>query len=199
MSEDAPAGGMDAGRLKAFSDGVIAVVITIMVLELKPPSTDTPAALLAVWPVFLAYVLSFLLVAIYWVNHHHLFKVARLVGARSLWLNILWLFCLSLYPFSTAYLGKAGIAPLPVALYAVVSALTVLAYLLLGRDLSGRNAHVEIVRAIARGRQRKGMVASAANIVAVPVAFVSPAGALVLLAAPAVAYFWPSRKVESHV
>src|SRR3954470_16638075 len=96
---------MSSARLEAFSDGVIAIIITIMALELKAPHADDAAQLLALWPVFMSYVLSYLMVAIYWVNHHRLFHLMKQVDNRILWSNILLLFCLSLVPFATAYMG----------------------------------------------------------------------------------------------
>src|SRR5262249_6567282 len=109
---------MGPGRLEAFSDGVIAILITIMVLELKVPASHEPAALLALWPVMLSYLLSFLVVAIYWVNHHRLFHHAREVNNLVLWTNMAFLFCISLIPFGTAYMGENRFTPFSTALYA---------------------------------------------------------------------------------
>ena len=97
---------MGPARLETFSDGVIAILITIMVLELKPPHTSDPALLLELWPTFLSYLSSYLVIAIYWVNHHHLFHPLRHINNAVLWTNIFWLFCISLIPFATAYMGE---------------------------------------------------------------------------------------------
>src|SRR4051812_33599007 len=107
-------------RLEAFSDGVVAIIITIMVLELKPPHSPSAPELLKLTPVFLGYLLSFVVVAILWVNHHHLLHTVERVDGRILWLNNHLLFWLSLVPFTTAYIGESHLAPLPVALYGFV-------------------------------------------------------------------------------
>lgn len=118
VDTDSRSEGIDAGRMEAFSDGVIAIIVTIMVLELRPPEDVGPAALVPLWPTFLAYALSFSLVAIYWVNHHNLLHAARRVGNDTLWLNVHFLFWLSLFPFAAAYIGDTRGAPFSVALYA---------------------------------------------------------------------------------
>src|SRR5256885_10545112 len=122
---------MNSTRLEAFSDGVIAIIITIMVLELKAPHAPSPEELLALWPTFLSYVMSYVMVAIYWLNHHRLFHLAKPVDTRILWANILLLFCLSLVPFSTAYAGENRLSPFATAVYAAVLLLCALAYLVL--------------------------------------------------------------------
>src|SRR6185295_9945080 len=119
---------MGKGRLEAFSDGVIAIIITIMVLELHPPTEATPAALGALTPIFLAYVLSFTNVAIYWNNHHHLFQAVRVVDGRVLWANMLLLFCLSLFPFATAWMGPNLTESIPLAAYGVILIAAALSY-----------------------------------------------------------------------
>jgi len=120
---------MSKGRLEAFSDGVIAIIITIMVLELKVPHGADPASLLAVWPIFLSYLLSFLVVAIYWVNHHTLFNAAHHASTGLLWSNNALLFFLSLIPFATGYMGENDFAPFPTALYAATLLLAGLAFI----------------------------------------------------------------------
>ena len=126
---------MSKGRLEAFSDAVIAIIMTIMVLELLPPHEPTLEALLGLWPVFLAYVLSFLYVGIYWNNHHHLFQVVHVIDGRVLWANLGLLFSLSLFPFGTAWLGETGFASLPLATYGVILLAAALAYYVLVRTL----------------------------------------------------------------
>ena len=182
---------MDAGRMEAFSDGVIAIIVTIMVLDLHAPDVGSPALLLHLWPTFLAYLLSFTLVATYWVNHHHLLHAARAVGADVLWLNIHWLFWLSLMPFATAYLGATRGSAFATVVYSALSAVLAFSYLLLTRALTRRNAHVPAVRALAAKRQTKNILAMAAMLAAMPAAYVWQPLALVLLAAPALAYFLP--------
>jgi uncharacterized membrane protein len=126
---------MTRGRLEAFSDAVIAILMTIMVLELVPPHEATLAALAELWPIFLSYVLSFAYLAIYWNNHHHLLQAAKTVSGRVLWANMLLLFWLSLVPFTTAWMGENSFASLPVAIYGVVLILAALSYYALVRTL----------------------------------------------------------------
>lgn len=185
---------MDAGRMEAFSDGVIAIIVTIMVLDLRPPEAASPLALFHLWPTFLAYVLSFTLVATYWVNHHHLLHAARAVEADVLWLNIHWLFWLSLTPFATAYLGATRGAAFATLVYSALSAVLAFSYLLLTRAVTRRNAHVPEVRALASKRQTKNILSMAAILAAMPAAYVWQPLALALLAAPAVAYFLPEGR-----
>ena len=126
---------MGKGRLEAFSDGVFAIIITIMVLELVPPHGATLEDLRGLGPIFLAYVLSFVNVGIYWTNHHHLFQAVRVVDGRVLWANLFLLFWLSLFPFTTAWMGENGFAPLPVALYGGALLMASVAYYILERLL----------------------------------------------------------------
>lgn len=182
---------MTAGRMEAFSDGVIAIIITIMVLELKAPRDASTLALLATWPVFVAYALSFTIVAIYWVNHHHLLKACKRITSRSLWLNIHWLFWLSLFPVATAYIGDTRAAAFSVAVYAGLSLLVATSFLLLQRDLLRTNAHVEAVSASTRRRTVKNLAAMASMLAAIPLAYVSAPVAALLLLVPALSYFVP--------
>ena len=146
---------MQGDRLIAYSDGVIAIIVTIMVLELHAPSTPQLASLLHLWPTFGAYALSFLLVSIYWVNHHHLLFANRRIDRDVLWLNIHFLFWLSLFPFATAYVSATRGAPIAVAIYAALGVATAAAFRFLGVALSRRNAHVTVVAQVAPGRRRK--------------------------------------------
>src|SRR4029453_2978005 len=126
---------MTTSRLEAFSDGVIAILITIMVLELRPPHEATLESLRSVLPVLLSYTLSFVFLGIYWTNHHHLFHAAQFVNGRVLWANLHLLFWLSLVPFGTAWMGENRFAQWPVALYGVIMVLTGIAYYILVRSL----------------------------------------------------------------
>ena len=177
--------------MEAFSDGVIAIIITIMVLDLRAPTSGDVGSLIRLWPTFLAYVLSFALVATYWVNHHHLLHAARQVGADVLWLNIHWMFWLSLVPFATAYLGSTHGASFSILCYAALSTVLAFSFLLLTRGLTRRNRHVAAVEALASRRQTKNVLALVAMISAMPAAYVFRPLALALLAAPVIAYFWP--------
>lgn len=190
VDTDSRSEGIDAGRMEAFSDGVIAIIVTIMVLELRPPEDVGPAALVPLWPTFLAYALSFSLVAIYWVNHHNLLHAARRVGNDTLWLNVHFLFWLSLFPFAAAYIGDTRGAPFSVALYAGLSTIVAAAYALLNRNLIRRNPAASTKADIAR-RRLKNLAAIILTASAIPLAFINETIAVILLAAPAAAYILP--------
>jgi len=177
-------------RLLAFSDGMFSIIITIMVLELKVPHSAEPAALIELWPVLLAYVLSFIQAGIYWVNHHTLFATAKRVDGRILWLNLLLLFCLSLMPFATDYAGETRFAAFPTALYAFVMLLPALTWTPLHAAIARINPGE---RAITGTAMRKGFAATGLYIAAVPLAFVHPALTLLLIFTVAVMYFLPTR------
>lgn len=188
---------MSGARLAAYSDGVIAIIVTIMVLDLHAPERGDAAALWAKWPTFAAYALSFVLVSIYWVNHHHLLLTNPRMDRAAMWLNIQWLFWLSMFPFATAYLSRTEAARLALTTYAVLGVLTALAYRLLGTRLSRLNAGVGIVDEVAPDRRRKNTVALAANALAIPAAFLARPVAVLLLVVPAVLYFAPDARVGS--
>jgi uncharacterized membrane protein len=186
---------MGKGRLEAFSDGVIAIIITIMVLEMKVPHGADLVALRPLLPIFLSYVLSFIYVGIYWNNHHHLLQVVRQVNGRTLWANLHFLFWLSLFPFATAWMGENHFATLPVALYGVVLLLAAFAYFILTRTLIFEHGQ-DSALAIALDRDFKGKISVGIYAVAIPLAFVKPwlACALYVL----VAFIWliPDRRLE---
>ena len=187
---------MTKGRLEAFSDGVIAIIITIMVLELKVPHGSDLQALRPLLPVFLSYVLSFVFVAIYWNNHHHLLHAAQGINAKILWANMHLLFWLSLVPFTTAWMGENHLAPLPTAVYGVVMVGAAIAYTILQAFIvrhHGKDA--ELGRAI--GKDAKGWASLGLYTAAIPLAFVSgwvSAGIYVLVA---LIWFVPDRRIES--
>ena len=187
---------MSKGRLEAFSDGVFAIIITIMVLELKAPKTADPDALRDLAPAFLSYVLSFVFVGIYWNNHHHLLQAARHVGGRVLWANLHLLFWLSLVPFVTAWMGETGFAGLPVAAYGVVMLAAGGAYFVLSRALVARHGR-ESPLAAAVGRDRKGLASVAIYAVAIGVAFAEPRLACGLYVLVAVIWLVPDRRIET--
>ena len=188
MVEQQPIG---TGRLEAFSDGVIAIIITIMVLELKVPLQADPATLLAQWPIFLSYALSYLVVAIYWVNHHRLFHIVPRVNSAVLWSNNFLLFCLSLIPFATAYMGENQFKPFPTATYGALLLACSIAFMILReigiRELTeaGRSAQVS---ALAR---RKNLISLALYALSVPAAYTHPAITMVLAFTVAGLYFLP--------
>jgi uncharacterized membrane protein len=186
---------MTKGRLEAFSDGVIAIIITIMVLELTVPHGADLAALRPLIPTFMSYVLSFLFLGIYWNNHHHLLQAIRRVDGRVLWANLHLLFWLSLIPFVTGWMGENYFAAWPVALYGVVLLLAAVAYFILTRaliPLHGRDS----VLATALGRDFKGKVSMLIYVAAIPLAFVSSWFACALYLLVAVMWLVPDRRIE---
>ncbi|MBK6734302.1 MAG: DUF1211 domain-containing protein [bacterium] len=189
---------MGKGRLEAFSDGVIAILITIMVLELKVPHGTSPADLLPLVPVLLSYALSFVYLGIYWNNHHHLLQAARHVDGRVLWANLHLLFWLSLVPFTTAWMGENEFAAWPVAMYGVVLLLAAVAYFVLTRALVARHG-ADSVLAAAIGRDGKGMLSLLLYLVGVALAFVLPAAACGVYVLVAVIWLVPDRRIEKRL
>jgi uncharacterized membrane protein len=186
---------MERGRLEAFSDGVMAIIITIMVLELRPPEGTTIEALLHLWPVFFAYALSFLHVGIYWSNHHHLFQAVKSVDGRVLWSNLLLLFWLSLLPFATAWMGENGFPPVPVAIYGLVLLLSALSYYVLWLALKRvQPEDAPLTRAI--GAARKERVSVLVYAVAAPLALFVPVAAIAGYIAVSLAWFIPDPRIE---
>jgi uncharacterized membrane protein len=189
---------MTSNRLEAFSDGVIAIIITIMVLELRPPHLTDLAALRPLLPVLLSYVMSFVFVGIYWSNHHHLFQAVEHVNGRVLWANLHLLFWLSLVPFVTAWIGETHFAAWPVALYGVVLVMAAIAYTIMTRALLSIHAD-DSVLATALDRDFKEKVSIVINVLAVPLAFVKPWISCTLYVIVAVIWFVPDRRIERTV
>jgi len=185
-------------RLEAFSDGVLAIIITIMVLGLAVPHEPTIKALLELWPTFVSYVLSFAYVGIYWNNHHHLFQVVHAVDGRVLWANLLLLFCLSLFPFGTAWMGETGFASVPVAIYGVILLAAALAYFVLVRVLI-RVQPPEARLAEAIGSDTKGKISPLIYAVGIPVALVAPWISFVLYAVVALIWIVPDQRIERTI
>lgn len=189
---------MKKTRLEAFSDGVIAIIITIMVLELKVPHGTTTAALLPLLPVLLSYVLSFVYVGIYWNNHHHMLHATGTVNGWVLWANLHLLFWLSLLPFASGWLGENHIAAVPTALYGVVLLMAALAYVGLQQAIiacNGRNS--TLARAI--GRDFAGKVSPLGYLLAIGLAFFRPWLSDLLYAAVAALWFIPDRRIEKEL
>jgi len=189
---------MSKGRLEAFSDGVIAIIITIMVLEMKTPAGSDVGALRAVAPVFVSYALSYVFVGIYWNNHHHLFQATQHVNGRVLWANLLVLFWLSLTPFVTRWMGESHFAPWPVALYGSVLLLTGCAYFVLTRILIAHHGG-DSALATALGRDVKGRISLVLYAVAIPLAFLDPWIACALYVVVALMWLAPDRRIERAV
>src|SRR5262245_20176565 len=189
---------MSKGRMEAFSDGVIAIIITIMVLELKVPHESEPAALVRLLPVFLSYVLSFIFLGIYWNNHHHLLQAIKHVGGRVLWANLHLLFWLSLIPFATGWVGENHLASWPVALYGVVFLLAGVAYFILTRLLIAAHGR-DSVLAAAVGRDVKGTVSIVIYLAAIGLAFVNTWIALALYVTVAILWLMPDPRIEEKL
>lgn len=189
---------MSKNRLEAFSDGVIAIIITIMVLELKVPHEPTFAALSELAPVFLSYVLSFIYVGIYWNNHHHLWQMGKQVNGRILWANLHLLFWLSLIPFATAWSGETRFEKLPMAVYGVVLWMAGFAYFLLVRAMIACYGK-ESPLAFAVAGNFKEIVSLVGYTVAIIVAFFNPLISLALYVAVALHWFIPDRRIEKTI
>ena len=184
--------------MEAFSDGVIAIIITIMVLELRPPHEVTLASLRPLIPVFLSYLLSFVFLGIYWNNHHHLLHAAEHVDGRVLWANLHLLFWLSLIPFGTAWMGENHFGSWPVALYGIILLLAAIAYSILVQTLLKLNGP-DSVLARALGSDFKGKISMVIYLVAIPLAFVSPWIACAIYVMVAVSWLVPDRRIERKI
>ena len=186
---------MGKGRLEAFTDGVIAIIITIMVLELRVPQTSDLKALLVVAPTLLVYALSFVNVGIFWNNHHHMLHATRQINGVVLWANLFLLFWLSLVPFVIRWIGVAGISPRPIAAYGLVLLMSGIGYFWLERALIAANSSNAIL-AEAIGTDWKGWLSLAAYSASLPLAFVSPWISLALYLAVSVVWLIPDRRIE---
>ena len=189
---------MTKNRMEAFSDGVLAIIITIMVLELHAPAEPTWAALRPEAPTFVSYVLSFVYVGIYWSNHHHLLHAARTTSGGVLWANLHLLFWLSLIPFVTGWMGRTLFAPLPVAFYGAVLLMAAVAYLVLALLLIRLDGPDSVV-AQAAGPDRKGVLSIACYAAAVPLAFVNPYVSCALYVVVALLWLIPDRHIETRI
>jgi uncharacterized membrane protein len=186
---------MGKTRLEAFSDGVIAIIITIMVLELKVPHGEDSTALLPLLPVLMSYVLSFIYVGIYWNNHHHLVHAVRAVNGAALWANLHLLFWLSLIPFGTGWVGESHFAPQPVAFYGVILLMAGIAYSILTRTLVQHHGR-DSTLASAIGNDFKGKASLFMYAVAIPLAFVNQWIAYSLYVLVGMIWFIPDRRIE---
>jgi uncharacterized membrane protein len=192
------AAAMGKGRLEAFSDGVFAIILTIMVLEIKAPHGADLAALGPVWPTVLSYALSFVYVGIYWNNHHHMLHATRQINGWVMWANLHLFFWLSLIPVATGWLGEHASEPLPAAAYGVLLIMAAVAYTILLRTILAANGpHSEIARAI--GRDRKGTASLAIYALGIGAAFVRPWIAEALYVMVAVVWFIPDRRIEGRL
>ena len=193
MSQGRPL--MSTGRMEAFSDGVLAIIITVMVLEMKVPQGSDLAALRPVIPVFLSYVLSFVYLGIYWNNHHHMLHATARVSGAILWANLHLLFWLSLVPFVTGWMGENAFAAAPTALYGVVLLAAAIAYWLLQRTIiADQGAASSLARAV--GRDLKGKLSPLLYVMAIPAAFLDQRIAAALYVLVALMWLVPDRRIE---
>ena len=186
---------MTKGRLEAFSDGVIAIIITIMVLEMKVPHGDGLGALRPLLPVFLSYVLSFLYVGIYWNNHHHLLHASTVVTGAMLWANLHLLFWLSLFPFTTGWMGENHFTAVPTALYGLVLLMAAIAYYLLQQAIIRAQGQDSMLKK-AVGRDWKGKLSPVLYIAAIVATLLSPSISEVIFVAAALIWLIPDRRIE---
>jgi uncharacterized membrane protein len=189
---------MGKGRLEAFSDGVMAIIITIMVLELQVPHAVDWAALRSMLPEFLVYAMSFVYIGIYWNNHHHMFHAVDRINGKVLWPNLHLLFWLSLVPFVTRWMGENHFAPLPTAVYGVVLLLAAIAYYILVRVLlAAQGPDSKLAQAI--GHDFKGILSPILYVAAIPLAFVHQAISNVIYVGVALMWLVPDRRIESKM
>lgn len=189
---------MNKGRLEAFSDGVFAIIITIMVLELHAPEGASLEDLKPLLPKLISYILSFVYIAIYWNNHHHVFQVVKHVNGRVLWSNILLLFCLSLVPFVTAWMGENHFSPLPVALYGIVLLMCALSYPVLIWSLIRLHGKDSLL-ATSIGKGIKGKASVAIYSAGILVSFFNSWISFALYCVVAVIWFIPDTRIEKRV
>ncbi|MFZ7105178.1 MAG: TMEM175 family protein [Bacteroidota bacterium] len=190
---------MEKNRLEAFSDGVLAIIITIMVLELKVPHGTNWTDLLALWPVFISYVLSFLYIGIYWGNHHHLMHTARRVNSGILLANLHLLFWLSLIPFTTAWMGENHFESNPVALYAVNLTAAGIAYFILQKSIERHHAKDDQLKSAFQRHAKKGIVSQIAYAAAIPLAYVHPMISGIIFLLIAILWIVPAKEIEEAI
>ncbi|HVZ56834.1 MAG TPA: TMEM175 family protein [Chitinophagaceae bacterium] len=187
---------MTKTRLEAFSDGVLAIIITIMVLELRPPQGTSWAAIQPLLPSLTSYMLSFALVAIYWGNHHHLLHAATHINSRIIWANMHLLFWLSLVPFATSWVGGNNFDRISVAVYAAVQAVCAVAYYILLRVIVASQPHNTHLAVPLKKQSRKGFLSLVTYLIAIPAAFLHPAISEVLFVLIAIVWWIPDRNIE---
>lgn len=187
---------LSPGRLEAFSDGVIAIILTIMVLELKTPASADPKTLLHEWPIFISYVISYFYIAVYWINHHHLFHRVKHVDLPILWANVALLFFLSLIPFFTEWVESTRLSPFPTAIYAAAMMVAGAAFFVLDRVIARQGVPEEEWVRLRRAAQRKNLISIGIYAVAIPIAFYRTTLSLALIFLVALLYAIPSLWVE---
>jgi uncharacterized membrane protein len=189
---------LSPGRLEAFSDGVIAIILTIMVLELKVPASADPKTLLHEWPIFVSYVISYFYIAVYWINHHHLFHRVKRVDLPILWANIALLFFMSLIPFFTEWMESTRLSPFPTAVYAATMLVAGAAFSVLDRVIGRQTIGEADLVLLRRAAQRKNLIAIGIYAVAIPVAFYRTSISLGLVFLVALLYAVPSLWIDRY-
>jgi uncharacterized membrane protein len=190
---------MEKNRLEAFSDGVLAIIITIMVLEIKVPHSTDWSELIRLWPVFFSYLLSFVYVGIYWGNHHHLLQAVKRVNAGIIWANMALLFSLSLLPFATGWMGQNHFETNTVVFYGISLELNALAFYWLQSSILKSQEHDEKLRQALKKSRVKGFMSQICYIAAIPIAFWLPAISFLLFFAVAVIWIVPERGIEQAI
>ncbi len=190
---------MNKTRLEAFSDAVIAIIMTIMVLELKVPHGDSFEVLKPLIPIFLSYILSFVYLGIYWNNHHHMLQATRAVNGKVLWANLHLLFWLSLFPFATGWMGENHFTSLPTAFYGVVLLMAAISYTVLQVKLVKHDRNENGLLAEAIGSDLKGKISMVCYAVAIPLAFLNPWISNALYVIVASIWFIPDRRIEKKI
>jgi len=189
---------MKTNRLEAFSDGVLAIIITIMVLELKVPEEVTIEALLPTIPIFISYLISFIYIGIYWNNHHHLFQITEKINGKILWANLHLLFWLSLIPFTTSWMGENHATSAPAALYGFILFMSGIAYYILQNLIIKHHDEDFVLRKVI-GKNAKGKISIVVYAVGIMLAYVSPWVAIACYIAVAIMWIVPEKHIENHV
>ncbi len=189
---------MNKNRVEAFSDGVLAIIITIMIIEIKAPHENSFEALVPLIPIFLSYLLSFAYIGIYWNNHHHLFQATKTINGTVLWLNMHLLFWLSLIPFATSWIGEEHFASVPMSIYGFVLLMCAIAYNLLQNKLIHLHGEESILQQAIK-KDKKGKISLLCYIAAIPLAFVSTWISGLLFIAVALLWIVPDRRIESLI
>jgi uncharacterized membrane protein len=189
---------MNKSRIEAFSDGVMAIIITIMVLEIKAPEHSDFASLLPLIPVCLSYVLSFIYVGIYWNNHHHMFQVVKKIDGSVLWYNTILLFWLSLIPFATSWMGEQSFATVPIACYGFILLMCGISYILLQNKIIKLEGKESVLHQ-AVNKDNKGKISMVCYITAIPLAFISPIISGILYIFVALMWIIPDKRIENQI
>jgi uncharacterized membrane protein len=189
---------MNKSRIEAFSDGVMAIIITIMILEIKAPESSTIVSLLPLIPVFLSYVLSFIYIGIYWNNHHHMFQVVKKIDGSVLWFNTMLLFWLSLIPFATSWIGGQSFSSAPMACYGFILLMCATSYILLQNKIIKLEGKESVLHQ-AVNKDKKGKLSMVCYISAIPLAFVSPIISGILYISVALMWIIPDKRIENQI